>query len=285
MSIKMPLKVAATLLATLMAGTAHADLWPIYLYPSMFYSTSDSGRYAANDFGFQMSVGYQFNPNWSLEGVSEGTRYRLDNGSGYVDSHGASLQGTYNFNHFLPDFPIQPLAIGGLGWLHTDTPVTSYDTMTARGGVGALWEIPSTHLDVRTDAVIRHEFNARPEPGSSSNAQFNDFLVSLGLTYQFGLPLHAAYKPEAAPGSINPYAATPKPAMVIAPASLPAIQQAPEAPIAAQEAPKKQPRLSTGIPAPNDQDGDGVDDDHDKCPDTPPGAVVDADGCILYMPH
>jgi OOP family OmpA-OmpF porin len=32
-------------------------------------------------------------------------------------------------------------------------------------------------------------------------------------------------------------------------------------------------------PPPLDSDGDGVPDDRDKCPDTPPGTAVDADGC------
>jgi OOP family OmpA-OmpF porin len=30
-----------------------------------------------------------------------------------------------------------------------------------------------------------------------------------------------------------------------------------------------------------DSDGDGVDDEHDKCPDTPRGLKVDADGCVI----
>jgi OOP family OmpA-OmpF porin len=33
----------------------------------------------------------------------------------------------------------------------------------------------------------------------------------------------------------------------------------------------------------HDTDGDGVDDDHDRCPDTPRGLRVDAEGCVL--PH
>ncbi len=47
---------------------------------------------------------------------------------------------------------------------------------------------------------------------------------------------------------------------------------------------------STGAPAPiqadpvvADSDGDGVPDDRDKCPDTPRGVQVDADGCPLQM--
>ncbi|MDY0267748.1 outer membrane beta-barrel domain-containing protein [Trichloromonas sp.] len=35
----------------------------------------------------------------------------------------------------------------------------------------------------------------------------------------------------------------------------------------------------SAAPAPRDSDGDGVTDDLDKCPDTPKGVVVDADGC------
>ena len=35
--------------------------------------------------------------------------------------------------------------------------------------------------------------------------------------------------------------------------------------------------------APKDSDGDGVYDDKDKCPNTPKGAVVDADGCVKII--
>jgi OOP family OmpA-OmpF porin len=35
--------------------------------------------------------------------------------------------------------------------------------------------------------------------------------------------------------------------------------------------------------APVDSDGDGVPDDRDRCPDTPPGTRVDADGCPLAV--
>jgi uncharacterized protein YceK len=36
--------------------------------------------------------------------------------------------------------------------------------------------------------------------------------------------------------------------------------------------------------APVDSDGDGVPDDRDKCPNTPPGVKVDADGCPIVKP-
>jgi hypothetical protein len=39
--------------------------------------------------------------------------------------------------------------------------------------------------------------------------------------------------------------------------------------------------LQAGACAPIDSDGDGVPDDRDQCPNTPPGAIVDASGCSL----
>lgn len=39
--------------------------------------------------------------------------------------------------------------------------------------------------------------------------------------------------------------------------------------------------LAAVAPAPKDSDGDGVPDDKDRCPDTPRGAKVDAQGCEL----
>ena len=38
---------------------------------------------------------------------------------------------------------------------------------------------------------------------------------------------------------------------------------------------------ATGCPLPQDDDGDGVTNDIDKCPGTPAGAKVDATGCEL----
>lgn len=39
---------------------------------------------------------------------------------------------------------------------------------------------------------------------------------------------------------------------------------------------------SSTIPAPGDQDQDGVADDVDRCPNTPIGMPVDAYGCPLF---
>lgn len=52
------------------------------------------------------------------------------------------------------------------------------------------------------------------------------------------------------------------------------------APVVAKAAPVAAP---VAAPAPKDSDGDGVYDDKDKCPNTPKGTVVDADGCTKII--
>ncbi len=58
------------------------------------------------------------------------------------------------------------------------------------------------------------------------------------------------------------------------------------APVVAKAEPKPEPKVEQPKPAPapvvvapKDSDGDGIFDDKDKCPNTPKGTVVDADGC------
>ena len=54
------------------------------------------------------------------------------------------------------------------------------------------------------------------------------------------------------------------------------------APVAAKPAPAPTPVVAPAAPAaPADSDGDGVIDSKDKCPNTPKGAKVNADGCEL----
>jgi len=43
------------------------------------------------------------------------------------------------------------------------------------------------------------------------------------------------------------------------------------------------PQKMAAAPMPMDSDGDGVMDDRDKCPNTPRGEMVDADGCTLKL--
>lgn len=55
----------------------------------------------------------------------------------------------------------------------------------------------------------------------------------------------------------------------------------PAAPAVPEPAPKPAPAAAAPAPAPKDTDGDGVIDPNDKCPGTPAGVKVDANGCPL----
>ncbi|MDD3342601.1 MAG: OmpA family protein [Sulfurospirillaceae bacterium] len=55
------------------------------------------------------------------------------------------------------------------------------------------------------------------------------------------------------------------------------------APVVAKAAPAPVAPAPVAKAAPKDSDGDGVYDDKDKCPNTPKGSVVDADGCTKII--
>jgi OOP family OmpA-OmpF porin len=104
---------------------------------------------------------------------------------------------------------------------------------------------------------MRHgNFTFRPEikvRRDDAGAQGNliDYIASLGFQFNFG-------------GAAPAPAPTPPPA----PAPAPAVEPAPPPPPA-----------PVVPPPPADTDGDGVIDPKDKCPGTPRGVAVDADGC------
>jgi len=67
-----------------------------------------------------------------------------------------------------------------------------------------------------------------------------------------------------------------------APAPTPEVVPAPAAEVTPAPAPEITPGPAPVVAAaPVDSDGDGVSDDKDRCPDTPAGAQVNADGCEL----
>jgi OOP family OmpA-OmpF porin len=244
-----------------------AFAWPFYFEPATYYSIPDSERNAGKNYGFQLTTGYLFSDHLSFEALSESSRYRLDNSIGSIRAYGASFQGVYTL---LPNLELSPIAIGGAGWLHTDTTKSNFDSAVARGGLGLRWQIPDSNFGVRTDAIVRHDFDSKA---------YNDYIFSVGLTYRMGNPtyhdpkLQTSAVPVAADVVLEPFIGEGQASgAVLVPAN--------------KSGPVENTfhgTLSKGVASANDSDGDGVDDQHDKCPDTPPNAVVDSDGCIIYM--
>ncbi len=257
--------------AALVIHVAPAVAWPIYVFPAAYYAVSDPDKHADNDYGFRFAAGYMVNDQWSIEALSEFTTYKLDASVATLRSRGISFEGVYNI---FPEYRLQPLLLGGAGWMRTSINGGYYDSPVIRAGVGLQWRVPNTNFGLRGDAVLRREFDSDAAPDKSN---FNDPILSLGFTYRFGTPTTSVAGSSASPVETSKGTTVP--------------EQRPSGGLDTTVGPAKgQPvepifhgTVSKGVVTPQDSDGDGVDDAQDKCPDTPPGAVIDADGCIIYM--
>jgi OOP family OmpA-OmpF porin len=178
------------------------------------------------------------------------------------------VQGVFNF---LPDADLSPILLVGGSWLRTELGGQRNDSGATRGGLGVQYQPEGSALGFRADAVERHEFNNSLNPQKNN---YDDLIYSVGLTYRFGLG-----------SSVTSTAGYTAPLGTYTPATQPVQQVAAAQTDHSAKAVHSsfKGRVSTGVSTPNDSDGDGVPNAQDKCSDTPANAVVDADGCIIYL--
>jgi len=239
-----------------------------YLGPSAYLAIPDSELHAKSDLGAQLRIGYQFLPEWSAEFLSEIGRYDLKGGEGTLNQHGLGIEGVYHF--ILADEPFTPTIALGAGWMHSTYSGASDDVPLIEAGVGLNWTLSAPAWSVRGDVSLRHLIGDSAVPFYASENQ-NDIILSLGIQYQFGRS-----EDSIAGRSIG--SSERKPISDTAPVeNISGAAHTPKAPRCGNE---EGLNACQGAP---DQDGDGVPDTLDKCPDTPPNAVVDADGCLLYL--
>lgn len=155
------------------------------------------------------------------------------------DSADAYRYGADVLYHFMPDSKIVPYLAAGFGGT----------TVNYQGGIknenNALFNYGGGLKYFLTDSIALRA-DAR-HIWVFDNADTN-FEYSLGLTFAFGGKKAVAMKPA---------------------------EPAPE-PVKVAEPPKPEPATVKIV---GDSDGDGVNDNLDKCPDTPKGVKVDKDGC------
>ena len=129
--------------------------------------------------------------------------------------------------------------------------IRDFDTVFAyQGGAGVGFDVTphlSTSIDYRFVETRPGDFNGAG--GNNVRARYRANSALLGVRYSFGGEKPAATSPPPSP---------------------------PPPPVAAYVPPPPPPP-----PPPVDTDGDGVNDDLDKCPGTPKGFKVDVDGCII----
>lgn len=156
---------------------------------------------------------------------------------------------------------ITPFAKAGLGYeWYTNTHPTDFDGMLLDAGLGMKADI-TKHIALKLEALYMYKMN-RNGAFDSSNGEVHNVAALAGLTFNFdekAAPVVAAVAAPVVAAVVAPEPKpAPKPVVVPAPAPKPVV-----------------------VAAPIDSDKDGVFDPQDKCPATPAGFKVDADGCPL----
>jgi OOP family OmpA-OmpF porin len=145
--------------------------------------------------------------------------------------------------HFYRESRVHPYLKAGLVYMDAERTPGGSDALTmVQGGIGLMGDLYTNAA--RTAVVtLRGEVKGRWTLANESGRQKpDDFLAGIGLQFSFGAARPLAAVPVEAPAEPTPE-----------PAAAP----------------------------PPDSDGDGVIDANDKCPDTPAGAKVNAEGCEL----
>ena len=256
--------VKSVLLATVMTGaafSAHAEAptetgssYDNYVNFGAFYLEADKSRGTdGTSIGYQAGVGHRLNTNLWVEGqlfgdTIETGKFGTDNyqTGGGVDFHFAFGQRS-EFTPFL--------IIGG-GGVYNDIAGTKDDELTPYLNVGLGFTKSIFGFDnLRLRGEVRAVYDDFQEGQT-------DFRAGLGL--EMGLGSAPVKEPEVVVREV--------------PVEKIVIQEVPVERIVIKEVPAPAPEV---VPVSVDDDGDGVVNERDKCPNTLKGARVDGNGCVV----
>ena len=237
------LRVTAPALALAVPGLAAADdVGDWYLTPQIGGISVDNDRPLQDrDWLYGLAIGKAVNNGLNIELGLNGSQIGGGVGRGDLSLYGASLDFLGVMNR---DGAVQPFVSAGLGAVENERSpgrnATDFMTQFGAGMLIKVWEAS----DGSNSFSLRPELKVRWE-NAGAPKDYADYLGLLGFQFSFGAP---KAKPVETPPPPPP---------------------APEPPPAPPPPP----------PPPGDADKDGVLDNVDKCPDTPPGVAVDAFGC------
>jgi len=157
---------------------------------------------------------------------------------------------------------VTPFAKAGLGYeWYTNTHPTDFDGLVLDAGMGLKADL-TKHIALKLEGLYMYKMN---NSGSTdgSNGEVHNVAALAGLTFSFDEKAAPAVAAPVVAAIVAPVvvAAEPKPAPALKPTPVIAAPVAPTCPI--------------------DSDKDGIFDPQDKCPNTPAGFKVDAQGCPL----
>ncbi len=259
-----------------------------YVTGSFVYQISDGSRDSANGLGFSLGAGWPLTQHSAVELDYFGLQ-RKRNIDGNLDyQNGVFPNLVYDFGMFgfdqafLPNF--KPYVLVGPGYVDDDVRGTKHSHFGTDAGGGVLLPLHFGGWDwgwaVRAQAAVVGQIDhGESVPGHSTLFDWN-------LTVGVQIPLTPLFKPHRAPPPVETECAL----AVVDPNTgrKDCLQDSDGdgVPDNIDECPGTPPgtKVDTkGCPIGNgqDSDGDGVTDDVDQCPNTPPGAKVDAKGCAI----
>jgi OOP family OmpA-OmpF porin len=248
--------LASAVVAALLAGTtARADdsslpwndeVGQWFVAPFVGYTFVDDDRLLEDDILYGASIGKHISPHWSLQ-LTAYTGDHDNDGKRPEWTWPASFDGSLSgvsfdlMRVFLRDNRISPYVLGGIGMQNSDYEGLEGDENVTASAGLGLMWDVARSADGSRTVQLRPEIRSRWDLQSGNT--LNDVVAQIGVAFGWGPPRPA-----------------------------PAVAEPPPPP------PPPPP------PAPAkcaDDDGDGVCNEADKCPNTPAGTKVDKVGCPL----
>ncbi len=282
--------LAAGALWAQQAAAVNTDGYDIpYATGAFDYEISSHSRDSDNGLGFKVGGGMPLTEHSAIElnytGLSR--KRNIDGKDDYLNGVFANYVydfGLFGFDQkYLPNF--KPFVLGGPGYVLDDVRGTKHNHIGLDAGGGLLFPLHVGTWDwgwaVRTEGGVIGQLNHGDSVGTGQYALF-DWHINIGLQ----IPLTPFFKPHQAASPAQPECALAVVNPVTGRKDCMTDSDGDGVPDNLDQCPGTPPGTKVdekGCPVENgnDADGDGVPDDLDQCPNTPPGVKVDAKGCAV----
>lgn len=242
-------RILIPLSAAILATPVFADqprVGSVTINPSVGYTVPDSKRGINDGPTYGVGIEYRVSPNWATQLYYNQSETEESWGGSEADSLDYMKYGLNALYYFSPEARLQPYLVAGIG----NGEYENDNDTQLNLGAGVRYFVTEA-LSVNGELIGSH----------STDDDFDDGLVSLGIAYTFG----GKSKPAPAPAPVAPPADSDGDGVI--------------------DANDKCPGTPAGVAVDAtgcelDSDGDGVVDSKDACPGTPAGTRVDARGCV-----
>lgn len=257
-------------------STAALEGRPYYVSPMFSYTLADKARGTENGMGGIIAVGKRMTEGLNLEVSALYTRMK-SKFTGTVQGDNAKLSGVGVTAMVFPLSSL-PNAYGLLNVSYATTeahpgPIPNYHSTIFDSGIGYLYPITPRFL-LRAEARYRMDSHGRENAGvhTGDKSAFYDGVFNIGLLMPLGSVTPAAAPVEEEAAAVVEPVAEPVDGDDDGDGVANSADKCPNTPAGTKVNPEG---------CPMDTDGDGVNDDIDECPNTPAGAKVLANGCAL----